>query len=170
MKLTEKQLKKIILEELTALSESWKDYDPEGEDENLSALSERMDRHSLDEELLAELESDPAETVTCTEFLQRETLDEKKSAAWQRKAGKNKEGGLNAKGRKSYEKDNPGSDLKAPVSAKQAKKSKGGKSAKRRKSFCARMCGMKKKNTGAKGKRDPDSRINKSLRKWDCNC
>lgn len=102
---------------------------------------------------------------------EEEAIEEKKkSAAWQRKAGKNKEGGLNAKGRKSYEKENPGSDLKAPVSAKQAKKSKGGKAAKRRKSFCARMCGMKKKNTGAKGKRDPDSRINKSLRKWDCNC
>jgi len=124
----------------------------------------------VDEQYLTELENDPSETVTCTEFLQREVLDEKKTAAWQRKAGKNKEGGLNAKGRKSYEKENPGSDLKAPVSAKQAKKSKGGKSAKRRKSFCARMCGMKKKNTGAKGKRDPDSRINKSLRKWDCNC
>ena len=97
-------------------------------------------------------------------------MDEAKTAAWQRKDGKNKKGGLNAKGRKSYEKANPGSDLKAPVSAKQAKKSKGGKAAGRRKSFCARMCGMKKKNTGAKGKRDPDSRINKSLRKWDCNC
>jgi hypothetical protein len=120
---------------------------------------------------LTELEEDPREVVTCKEFMQNEALEEKKkTAAWQRKAGKNKEGGLNAKGRKSYEKENPGSDLKAPVSAKQAKKSKGGKSAKRRKSFCARMCGMKKKNTGSKGKRDPDSRINKSLRKWDCNC
>tara|TARA_R110000824_G_scaffold34918_2_gene110199 strand:+ start:1870 stop:2814 length:945 start_codon:yes stop_codon:yes gene_type:complete len=129
-----------------------------------------LEESAGDEGLLTELENDPAGTVTCTEFLQRGNLDEEKSAAWQRKAGKNKEGGLNAKGRKSYEKENPGSDLKAPVSAKQAKKSKGGKSAKRRKSFCARMCGMKKKNTGAKGKRDPDSRINKALRKWDCNC
>ena len=138
--------------------------------EELTHLLMEQDIQELDEEFLTELENDPSETITCTEFLQREVLDEKKTAAWQRKAGKNKEGGLNAKGRKSYEKANPGSDLKAPVSAKQAKKSKGGKSAKRRKSFCARMCGMKKKNTGAKGKRDPDSRINKSLRKWDCNC
>jgi hypothetical protein len=97
-----------------------------------------------------------------------EELEEKKSAAWQRKAGKNKEGGLNKKGRESYERENPGSDLKAPVSKKQAKKSKGGKAAKRRKSFCARMKGMKKKRTSAKTARDPDSRINKSLRKWDC--
>jgi hypothetical protein len=86
-------------------------------------------------------------------------LEKKKSPAWQRKAGKNKEGGLNKKGRESYEKENPGSDLKAPT------KKKGNK---RRKSFCARMKGMKKKNTSAKTARDPDSRINKSLRKWDC--
>ena len=87
-----------------------------------------------------------------------EAIDEK-SAAWTRKAGKNREGGLNEKGRKSYEKENPGSDLKAPS------KDKGNP---RRKSFCARMKGMKNKLTSAKTANDPDSRINKSLRKWDC--
>ena len=81
------------------------------------------------------------------------------SAAWQRKEGKNKSGGLNEKGRKSYERENPGSDLKAPS------KKKGNK---RRASFCARMKGMKKKLTSAKTARDPDSRINKSLRAWNC--
>ena len=80
-------------------------------------------------------------------------------AAWTKKSGKNKEGGLNEKGRKSYEKENPGSDLKAPT------KKKGNK---RRASFCARMKGMKKKLTSKKTASDPDSRINKSLRKWDC--
>ena len=80
-------------------------------------------------------------------------------AAWTKKSGKNKEGGLNEKGRKSYERDNPGSDLKAPS------KKKGNK---RRASFCARMKGMKKKLTSAKTARDPDSRINKSLRAWNC--
>lgn len=89
-----------------------------------------------------------------------------KSAAWQRKEGKNAKGGLNEKGRKSYERENPGSDLKPPVKREQAAKSK--KSAARRKSFCARMGGMKKKNTGSKAARDPNSRINKSLRAWDC--
>ena len=89
-----------------------------------------------------------------------------KTAAWTRKEGKNAKGGLNEKGRKSYEKSNPGSDLKPPVSAKQAKKSP--KSAARRKSFCARMSGMKKKLTSAKTANDPDSRINKSLRAWKC--
>ena len=80
-------------------------------------------------------------------------------AAWTKKAGKNKSGGLNEKGRKSYERENPGSDLKAPS------KKPGNK---RRASFCARMKGMKKKLTSAKTARDPDSRINKSLRAWNC--
>ena len=80
-------------------------------------------------------------------------------AAWTKKAGKNPEGGLNEKGRKSYERENPGSDLKAPS------KKVGNP---RRKSFCARMKGMKKKLTSAKTANDPDSRINKSLRAWNC--
>jgi len=86
--------------------------------------------------------------------------------AWQRKAGKSKSGGLNAKGRASYRKANPGSKLAAPVTESSPK----GKRAGRRKSFCARMCGMKSRRTGAKGKRDPNSRINKALRKWRCRC
>jgi hypothetical protein len=86
--------------------------------------------------------------------------------AWTKKEGKNPKGGLNEKGRKSYEKANPGSNLKPPVSKEKAKKSPA--SAARRKSFCARMEGMKKVNTSAKTAKDPDSRINKSLRKWDC--
>lgn len=89
-----------------------------------------------------------------------------KSEAWQRKEGKNPKGGLNEKGRKSYERANPGSDLKAPVKKEQAAKSD--KAAARRKSFCARMEGMKEKNTSAKTAKDPNSRINKSLRAWDC--
>ena len=87
------------------------------------------------------------------------------SEDWQRKSGKSDSGGLNEKGRKSYERQNPGSDLKAPVTGKVKK---GGKAAGRRASFCARMRGMKKKLTSAKTARDPDSRINKSLRKWKC--
>ena len=78
-------------------------------------------------------------------------------AAWTKKEGQNKEGGLNEKGRKSYEKANPGSDLKAPS------KKVGNK---RRASFCARMKGMRKRqkpsnNTG-------DDRLSKSLRAWNC--
>jgi hypothetical protein len=55
------------------------------------------------------------------------------SEAWQRKAGKNPSGGLNEKGRKSYEAANPGSDLKAPVKAGNNP---------RRSSFLARMGNM----------------------------
>ena len=82
-----------------------------------------------------------------------------KSPAWTRKEGKSEKGGLNAKGRASYNKANPGKPgLKAP-------QPEGGK---RRDSFCARMEGMKKKLTSAKTANDPDSRINKSLRAWNC--
>jgi len=92
-----------------------------------------------------------------------------KTAAWQRKAGKNPSGGLNRKGVASYRKANPGSKLKTAVTTKPSKLKKGSKAAKRRKSFCARMSGMKKRLTSAKTARDPNSRINKSLRKWNCN-
>ena len=88
-----------------------------------------------------------------------------KSPAWQRKAGKNPKGGLNAKGRASYNKAT-GGNLKPPVKKAEAKKSP--KAAARRRSFCARMEGMKRRNTSAKTARDPNSRINKSLRAWDC--
>ena len=80
---------------------------------------------------------------------------QEKSAAWQRKEGKNKSGGLNEKGRKSYERENPGSDLKAP-------QPEGGP---RKRSFCARMGGVKgpmKKPDGS------PTRKALALRKWKC--
>lgn len=79
-----------------------------------------------------------------------------KSPSWQRKEGKSPSGGLNAKGRASLKA--AGHDIKAP-------QPEGGS---RKKSFCARMSGMKKKLTSAKTANDPNSRINKSLRKWKC--
>ena len=91
-----------------------------------------------------------------------------KSPAWQRKEGKSESGGLNKKGVASYRAANPGSKLKTAVTTKPSKLKKGSKAAKRRKSFCARMKGMKKRLTSAKTARDPNSRINKSLRKWNC--
>ena len=90
------------------------------------------------------------------------------SAAWTRKEGKSESGGLNKKGVASYRAANPGSKLKTAVTTKPSKLKSGSKAAKRRKSFCARMSGMIKKLTSAKTARDPDSRINKSLRKWNC--
>ena len=87
-----------------------------------------------------------------------------KSPAWQRKEGKSKSGGLNRKGIASYRRANPGSKLSMAVTERNPK----GKRASRRKSFCARMSGMKRKLTSAKTANDPNSRINKSLRKWRC--
>jgi len=78
--------------------------------------------------------------------------------AWTRKEGQSPSGGLNKKGRASY-KAKTGGTLKAPTKSKTSGS---------RKSFCARMGGMKKRLTSAKTARDPDSRINKALRKWDC--
>ena len=92
-----------------------------------------------------------------------------KTPAWQSKEGKDPKGGLNKKGVASYRRANPGSKLQTAVTTKPSKLKKGSKSAKRRKSFCARMKGMKAKLTSAKTRRDPDSRINKALRKWNCN-
>lgn len=91
-----------------------------------------------------------------------------KTPAWQRKEGKNPSGGLNAKGVASYRAANPGSKLKTAVTTKPSKLKPGSKAANRRKSFCARMSGMKKRLTSAKTANDPNSRINKSLRKWNC--
>jgi hypothetical protein len=88
-----------------------------------------------------------------------------KSAAWQRKEGQNPKGGLNAKGRASYKKQTGGT-LRPPVTVAAAKKSSA--KAARRRSFCKRMRGMKKKLTSKKTANDPNSRINKALRAWDC--
>jgi hypothetical protein len=93
-------------------------------------------------------------------------MAEKKTPAWQRKAGKNPEGGLNRKGVASYRAANPGSKLKTAVTTKPSKLKKGSKAAKRRKSFCARMKGMRKRqkasnNTGK-------DRLSLSLKKWNC--
>lgn len=84
-----------------------------------------------------------------------------KTPAWQRSAGRDPEGGLNAKGRASAKAQ--GMNLKPP-----APNPKTEKDASRKASFCARMTGMKQKNTSAETAKDPDSRINKSLRKWKC--
>lgn len=157
MNITKSQLKQIIQEELDAVLEE-----------------------GLDKDLIEEVLNDPRSSVSCNEFLQKEeiSLDEKKKKRkgkmpkkFSVKSGdKSKSGGLTRKGVKRYRRANPGSKLKTAVTKKPSKLKKGGKAAKRRKSFCARMCGMKKKKTGAKTKRDPKSRINKALRKWNCNC
>ena len=81
---------------------------------------------------------------------------------------KSRAGGLTQAGVAAYRRANPGSKLKTAVTTKPSKLKKGSKSAKRRKSFCARMGGMKKRLTSSKTANDPNSRINKALRKWNC--
>ncbi len=79
-----------------------------------------------------------------------------KSPAWTRKEGKSPSGGLNEKGRASLRA--AGHDIKRP-------QPEGGS---RKKSFCARMTGMKRKLTGSATAADPNSRVNKALKKWNC--
>ena len=86
-----------------------------------------------------------------------------KTPAWQRKEGKNPSGGLNAKGRASYNRGRTKTGKKRNLKAPSKKVGNP-----RRASFCARMKGMKKKLTSKKTARDPNSRINKSLRAWNC--
>lgn len=90
------------------------------------------------------------------------------SEDWQKVNRRDKTDGMSRKAVKAYRRENPGSKLKTAVTTKPSKLKKGGKAAKRRKSFCARMSGMKKAYAGAKTKRDPDSPINKALRRWNC--
>ena len=88
-----------------------------------------------------------------------------KTAAWQRKEGKNPAGGLNAKGVASFRAANPGSKLKMAVTTKPSKLKPGSAAAKRRKSFCARMGGMPGPMTKPNGK---PTRKALALKKWNC--
>ena len=88
-----------------------------------------------------------------------------KTAAWQRKEGKNPSGGLNKKGVASYRAANPGSKLQTAVTTKPSKLDPDSKDAKRRKSFCARMSGVKGPMKDEKGR---PTRKALSLRKWNC--
>ena len=87
------------------------------------------------------------------------------TAAWRRKEGKSKSGGLNAKGVASYRRENPGSKLQTAVTTKPSKLKPGSKAAKRRKSFCARMSGVKGPMKKPNGK---PTRKALALRKWNC--
>ena len=98
----------------------------------------------------------------------KEEVELEEGEAWTRKEGQSESGGLNRKGIASYRAANPGSKLSMAVTTEPSKLKPGSKAANRRKSFCARMGGMKKRLTSAKTANDPDSRINKSLRKWNC--
>ena len=87
---------------------------------------------------------------------------------WQKTNRQDKTDGMSQKAVNAYRRENPGSKLKTAVTKKPSSLKRGSKDAKRRKSFCSRMKGMKKRLTSAKTARDPDSRINKALRRWNC--
>lgn len=90
------------------------------------------------------------------------------SEDWQKTNRRDKTSGMSRKAVNAYRREHPGSKLQTAVTTKPSKLKKGSKSAKRRKSFCARMSGMKRAHASAKTKRDPNSPINKALRRWNC--
>jgi hypothetical protein len=83
---------------------------------------------------------------------------------WNKINKQDKTDGLSQKAVNAYRRENPGSKLKTAVTEKNPT----GKRASRRKSFCSRMGGMKKRLTNPENARDPDSPINKALRRWNC--
>jgi len=86
------------------------------------------------------------------------------SEDWSKVNKADKTDGLSQKAVDAYRRENPGSKLKTAVT----EKNPSGKRASRRKSFCSRMGGMKKRLTNPENARDPDSPINKALRRWNC--
>jgi hypothetical protein len=83
---------------------------------------------------------------------------------WSKVNKADKTDGLSQKAVDAYRREHPGSKLKTAVTEKNPT----GKRASRRKSFCSRMGGMKKRLTNPENARDPDSPINKALRRWNC--
>ena len=138
---------------LYELTESIQDLDSQFDiiEEWVEQLAEQ---HGVDPEVIWE----DFETVDDNDLLSE-------SAAWHRKAGKNKNGGLNKKGVASYRREHPGSKLQTAVTTKPSKLKKGSKAAKRRKSFCARMGGSKGPMKDEHGK---PTRKALALRKWNC--
>ena len=133
------------------------------EDEELS-LDEQFDIiEEMVEQLAQEHGVDPE--VIWEDFESVDDHELYETAAWKRKEGKNKNGGLNAKGVASYRREHPGSKLQTAVTTKPSKLKPGSKSAKRRKSFCARMSGVKGPMKKPNGK---PTRKALALRKWNC--
>jgi hypothetical protein len=137
------------------------DDSEEEEDPEVVEMYEALEQ--LAEELAQRTNKDVEQVWETFEALDDQKLYE--TAAWRRKAGKNKNGGLNAKGVASYRRENPGSKLQTAVTTKPSKLKPGSKAAKRRKSFCARMSGVKGPMKKPNGK---PTRKALALRKWNC--
>jgi hypothetical protein len=148
------------------LSQKEQGMDPKINEQRLTeelSLDEQFDMIEEMVEQLAEEHNVNADTIW-EDFDSVDDHELYETAAWRRKEGKNKKGGLNAKGVASYRRENPGSKLQTAVTTKPSKLKKGSKAAKRRKSFCARMGGMK----GPMKKDGKPTRKALALRKWNC--
>ena len=163
---------------MKALSKAGRDGASEKE---LDAIRDKHDRYdeSLNESLTVDEQFDiiehMVESLALEYGVDAETIWEDfesvgdqellESAAWRRKEGKSKTGGLNRKGVASYRRENPGSKLQTAVTTKPSKLKRGSKASKRRKSFCARMSGVKGPMKKPNGK---PTRKALALRKWNC--
>ena len=140
-------------------------------DENIADEALTIQDWNVDDIKFTEIETiDIIKTKPLKENMSnwRGELETELDEDWQKVNRKDKTDGLSQKAVNAYRKENPGSKLKTAVTKDPKKLKKGSKSAKRRLSFCRRMKGMKKKLTSAKTSRDPNSRINKALRRWNC--
>ena len=149
-------------------SEKAQGIDPEieGMYEAMDQLAEAMARrnNTTVDAVWQTFEAMPDHVLYETALYQLRQLNED----WQKVNKRDKTDGMSRKAVKAYRRENPGSKLKTAVTTKPSKLKKGSKASKRRKSFCARMSGMKKSRASAKTKRDPNSPINKALRRWNC--
>ncbi len=170
--------KEFIFESLRTNNPCWKGYKPVGTKKKggrtvpncvpKESLEQQFDKIEEMIERLAEQHGvDPDVIWEDFDVIDDDTLLEV-AEDWQKVNRRDKTDGMSRKAVKAYRRENPGSKLKTAVTTKPSKLKKGGKAAKRRKSFCARMSGMKKAHASAKTKRDPDSPINKALRRWNC--
>jgi hypothetical protein len=134
----------------------------------LQSKEELEEQFDVIEEYIMELaEANKIDPESIWETLESVDDNELLEYAIDKKGYKSSTGGLTQKGVDAYN-AKTGGHLKTAVTTKPSKLKPGSKAANRRKSFCARMGGMKKRLTSAKTARDPDSRINKALRKWNC--
>ena len=130
------------------------EFNMESNDSSIDPLTDLLDMYEVNPQQAAQMLAD---------HLQSKGVSE--TAAWRRKEGKSKTGGLNKKGVASYRRENPGSKLQTAVTTKPSKLKKGSKASKRRKSFCARMGGVKGPMKKPNGK---PTRKALALRKWNC--
>ena len=165
MKLADK--KRIPLSQIK-LTKSWMDAPEQGVAE---AQTDYQKRRQRERDVDAGKPVKPEPKNPQNDYFARRKKEKEQGVAegenWSKHNNK-RAGGMSKKSVASYRRSHPGSKIQTAVTTKPSKLKKGSKAAARRKSFCARMRGMKKHRTGAKTANDPNSNINKSLRRWHC--